>query len=104
MAEVRRVALVTGSATGIGAAAAIALARAGYDVAVYAGCKRAAWYSPNKVNQASGYPERYLDKQLVLRKVGYLERLGLRRRLHRLCVTFYLKNSRSSEPWAPGRV
>ncbi len=34
MAESRRAALVTGSATGIGAAAAIALARAGYDVAV----------------------------------------------------------------------
>jgi len=34
MAEIRRAALVTGSATGIGAAAAIALARAGYDVAV----------------------------------------------------------------------
>jgi 3-oxoacyl-[acyl-carrier protein] reductase len=34
MAEFRRTALVTGSATGIGAAAAIALARAGYDVAV----------------------------------------------------------------------
>ncbi len=34
MAERRRAALVTGSASGIGAAAAIALARAGYDVAV----------------------------------------------------------------------
>ena len=34
MAEVRRAALVTGSATGIGAAAAITLARAGYDVVV----------------------------------------------------------------------
>ena len=34
MAEIRRAALVTGSATGIGAAAAIALARAGNDVAV----------------------------------------------------------------------
>ena len=34
MAEIRRAALVTGSATGIGAAAAIALARAGFDVAV----------------------------------------------------------------------
>ena len=34
MAEGRRAALVTGSATGIGAAAAITLARAGYDVVV----------------------------------------------------------------------
>ena len=34
MAENRRAALVTGSATGIGAAAVLALARAGYDVAV----------------------------------------------------------------------
>ncbi len=34
MAESRRAALVTGSATGLGAAAAIALARAGHDVAV----------------------------------------------------------------------
>ena len=34
MAEIRRAALVTGSATGIGAAAAIMLARADYDVAV----------------------------------------------------------------------
>ena len=34
MAEIRRAALVTGSATGIGAAAAVALARANYDVAV----------------------------------------------------------------------
>ena len=34
MAEKRRAALVTGSASGIGAAAAIALARAGFDVAV----------------------------------------------------------------------
>ena len=34
MADIRRAALVTGSASGIGAAAAIALARAGFDVAV----------------------------------------------------------------------
>ena len=34
MTEIRHAALVTGSATGIGAAAAVALARANYDVAV----------------------------------------------------------------------
>ena len=95
----RKVALVTGAATGIGAAAVLALARAGYDVAVnYSSSEKAA-------RDTAAQAEKLGAKTLVI-KCDVADEAGVRAMLASVKKTFgrldvLINNAGTTASWKP---
>src|SRR5438034_9188182 len=95
----RKVALVTGAATGIGAAAVLALARAGYDVAVnYSSSEKAA-------RDTAAQAEKLGAKTLVI-KCDVADEAGVRAMLASIKKTFgrldvLINNAGTTASWKP---
>src|SRR3989449_9102805 len=95
----RKVALVTGAATGIGASAVLALARAGYDVAVnYSSSEKAA-------RETAAQAEKLGAKTLVI-KCDVADEAGVRAMLASIKKTFgrlhvLINNAGTTASWKP---